>query len=295
MSKNPIAIFGEALFDRFPDGRQILGGAPFNVAWHLQAFKQSPCFISRVGRDASGVNIKQAMLDWGMSVEQVAEDSDYPTGAVQIALHNGEPSYEILADQAYDFIDAGQLANLQDYSVVYHGTLALRGSSALALRNLTERHRGKVFVDVNLREPWWSKDTTDQWLAGADWVKLNHEELARLAPAQDTLQAAMHLFLERYRLETLVVTCGEQGALALTESGEFIEVKPESNLVVTDTVGAGDAFASVLLLGMHLNWPLQLTMARAQTFASAMVMQQGATVRDAGFYRPFIDAWRLDE
>ncbi|MGZ5051252.1 MAG: carbohydrate kinase family protein [Methylobacter sp.] len=294
MSNNPIAIFGEALFDRFPDGQQILGGAPFNVAWHLQAFKQNPCFISRVGRDASGANIKQAMQEWGMRVEQVAEDPDYPTGAVQISLHNGEPSYEILADQAYDFIDPKQLDNVENYDVVYHGTLALRGNSALALQHLTERHRGKVFVDVNLREPWWSKGTVNQWLAGADWVKLNHEELAQLAPAQDTLQAAMQVFLDRYRLETLVVTCGEQGALALTQSGEFIEVKPESNLVVTDTVGAGDAFASVLLLGMRLNWPLQQTMARAQAFASAMVEQQGATVQDAGFYRPFIDAWHLD-
>ncbi len=40
-------IFGEVLFDCFPDGASILGGAPFNVAWHLHAFGQSPLFISR--------------------------------------------------------------------------------------------------------------------------------------------------------------------------------------------------------------------------------------------------------
>ena len=47
-------IFGEVLFDRFPDGSIVLGGAPFNIAWHLQAFKQSPLFISRVGDDPLG-------------------------------------------------------------------------------------------------------------------------------------------------------------------------------------------------------------------------------------------------
>ena len=31
-------IFGEVLFDTFPDGTAVLGGAPFNVAWHLQGF-----------------------------------------------------------------------------------------------------------------------------------------------------------------------------------------------------------------------------------------------------------------
>jgi len=29
-------LFGEVLFDHFPDGSEVLGGAPFNVAWHLQ-------------------------------------------------------------------------------------------------------------------------------------------------------------------------------------------------------------------------------------------------------------------
>ena len=43
-------IFGEVLFDRFPDGSVVLGGAPFNVAWHLQAFGRAPLFISTGGR-----------------------------------------------------------------------------------------------------------------------------------------------------------------------------------------------------------------------------------------------------
>lgn len=51
-SNQSLCIFGEVLFDHFPDGNQVLGGAPFNVAWHLQAFGQSPCMVSRVGNDA---------------------------------------------------------------------------------------------------------------------------------------------------------------------------------------------------------------------------------------------------
>lgn len=39
-------IFGEALFDVLPDGKEILGGATLNVAWHLQAFRRSPLFHS---------------------------------------------------------------------------------------------------------------------------------------------------------------------------------------------------------------------------------------------------------
>lgn len=295
MINNQIAVFGEALFDQFPDGQQILGGAPFNVAWHLQAFNQHPCFISRVGNDALGDKIRQAMLDWGMAVENLQTDPDYPTGTVQVTINNGDPGYDILADQAYDFIAAQQPDVDRRYSAIYHGTLALRNrTSEQTLRNLTARHQGKVFIDVNLRAPWWHKETVYQWLDKAQWVKLNDDELMHLAPQQNTVQDTMRLFLARHGLEVLVVTCGSQGALAVSQAEEYIEVVPVDDLAIVDTVGAGDAFAAVLLLGMQHGWPLQLTMERAQSFASALVTKRGATVQDLSFYRPFIDAWNLD-
>ena len=60
-SERPI-IFGEVLYDCFPDGQAVLGGAPFNVAWHLQGFGLNPLFISRVGDDPLGHLINQMVL-----------------------------------------------------------------------------------------------------------------------------------------------------------------------------------------------------------------------------------------
>jgi fructokinase len=289
-----IAIFGEVLIDQFPDGHQVLGGAPFNAAWHLQAFGQAPCFISRVGRDAMGWSIRQAMTDWGMTVENLQVDPDYPTGTVKVTINKDEPSYEILANQAYDFIAAQQLNPANQYSVIYHGTLALRNCvSEQAFNALKARHTGKVFVDVNLRAPWWHKEPVDQWVSNADWVKLNHDELRLLAPPQNTLQDTMQLFLAQHHLDVLIVTCGSSGAVAVDKTGEFFEVAPEGNLSIADTVGAGDAFSAVLLLGIQQGWSLPVTMDRAQAFASALVTQRGATVQDLSFYQVFIDAWNL--
>lgn len=290
-----IALFGEVLMDKFPDGHQVLGGAPFNVAWHLQAFGQAPCFISRVGDDAMGESIRRAMTDWGMAVDNVQIDPDYPTGTVKVTFNNGEPSYEILADQAYDFIAVPPGVSENPYGVIYHGTLAVRGPvSEQALNALKAGHGGKVFLDVNLRAPWWRREQVEQWLGKANWVKLNHEELILLTPPQNTLREAMRGFVAHYDVDALVVTCGGSGAMALDKAGGFFEVTPAVGLSVVDTVGAGDAFSSVLLLGMRLNWPLPLTLARAQAFASAMVGQRGATVHDSDFYRPFIRDWNLD-
>ncbi|HJT50968.1 MAG TPA: carbohydrate kinase, partial [Nitrosospira sp.] len=39
--RHPVLLFGEILIDRFPD-RDVLGGAPLNVARHLRAFGCAP-------------------------------------------------------------------------------------------------------------------------------------------------------------------------------------------------------------------------------------------------------------
>ena len=54
-------IFGEVLDDNFQDGCIIPGWALFNVARHLRAFCQSPSFISMVGNNPLGREIRDAM------------------------------------------------------------------------------------------------------------------------------------------------------------------------------------------------------------------------------------------
>jgi len=172
-----VAIFGEVLFDRFDYGVEILGGAPFNVAWHLQAFQQAPLFISRIGQDQAGAKIQAAMQTWGISQAALQIDAEFPTGAVEISLNNGEPEYQILANQAYDFIDDQSLPSI-DCALLYHGSLAARQPvSGKALQNLINRHQGKVFIDINLRQPWWNQTAVAELLTQANWVKLNHQEL----------------------------------------------------------------------------------------------------------------------
>ncbi|MCK9607316.1 MAG: carbohydrate kinase [Methylomonas sp.] len=294
MNKPLMQIFGEVLFDHFPDGSVVLGGAPFNVAWHLQAFKQNPCFISRIGEDDTGAAVQAGMENWRMDLSGLQHDTKHPTGAVQVKIEQGEPSYLIVPEQAYDFIDTEQLPTNTAADLLYHGSLALRNSvSRQALAHLKQQHRGKVFMDVNLREPWWDKAEVLAWVDEADWVKLNHLELQALQAGSVDFEAAMQEFLIKHRLQGLIVTRGEKGAVAINTAGERAMAVPVRALQVIDTVGAGDAFAAVLMLGIHLDWPLQLTLERAQSFASGIVGRRGATVQDAGFYRSFIEAWGL--
>jgi len=293
MHQEGLCIFGEVLFDIFPDGNRVLGGAPFNLAWHLQAFGQPARFISRLGDDAAGREICEAMRDWGLDTQALQTDSDHPTGRVEVRVTDGEPQYRIVPDCAYDFIASEALGDFP-CRLLYHGSLALRNpASAQALSRLKEKGVGTLFMDVNLRRPWWRRETVLALIDDADWVKMNAAELRLLhdGGGDDVLQAA-EAFRLRHRLKGVVVTRGQDGALAVSEGLEAIQVRPaKTEQQVVDTVGAGDAFASVLVLGLMRAWPLALTMTRAQAFASMLVSRQGAVVRDHAFYRPLVDAW----
>ncbi|MDD2659182.1 MAG: carbohydrate kinase [Methylococcales bacterium] len=293
MSNNEtLHIFGEVLFDHFSGGIRVLGGAPFNVAWHLEAFGQSPRFISRVGDDPAGQEIVALMDTWGMSRNALQTDCEHPTGRVRVLIQDGEPHYEIVADCAYDFIDGKLLETKSTQGALYHGSLAIRNPVAhAALQTVKALHQGKIFVDVNLRPPWWARETLLPLLQDADWVKLNEAELAALCPESPGLEAAMLEFYELFDLETLVVTRGEKGAVACDRRQHFMSVKPLENLAVVDTVGAGDAFAALLLMGLNQGWSLEDTLERAQEFACALVGKRGATVSDREFYRAFIEKW----
>lgn len=285
--KQKLCIFGEVLFDHFPDGTSVLGGAPFNVAWHLQAFGCAPHFISRVGNDTEGEKVRKAMQDWGMDSNGLQTDASLPTGKVDVALINNEPSYDIVNPVAYDAIEPAD--NASGCRWLYHGSLALREpASRRALKKLTSEHPGTVFLDVNLRPPWWQQDEVLALIGHADWVKLNSDELEQLAPGMSAGD-----FLDQQGLRGLLVTHGAKGAEVLTAAGETITVQPERSNTVVDTVGAGDAFASVMILGLVKGWHLADTLQRAQTFASNIVGNRGATVDDPDFYAPLLKAWNL--
>jgi len=107
--KSMVHVFGDVLFDCFPDGSRVVGGAPFNVAWNLQAFGLAPQFISRISDDLDGKEITTLMANWQISQAALQIDPINPTGLVRVEIYHGEPHYDIVADSAYDFIDANLL------------------------------------------------------------------------------------------------------------------------------------------------------------------------------------------
>ena len=193
MSHSGLVIFGEVLFDCFPDGTRVLGGAPFNVAWHCQAFGLHPLFISRVGNDPLGQEIRSAMHNWGLDASGLQLDSAHATGIVDVSFNEGEPAYDIVENSAWDFIDHQATPEIETHSVLYHGSLALRHSvAANSLVDLKQQISKSIFIDVNLRPPWWDRSLIQNIIHSGQWLKLNLEELALIVPQQADVESRVN-------------------------------------------------------------------------------------------------------
>ncbi|WP_338063178.1 carbohydrate kinase family protein [endosymbiont of Riftia pachyptila] len=110
--------------------------------------------------------------------------------------------------------------------------------------------------------------------------------------AKNLQNKAEHL-LQCHQLELIIVTRGSQGAFALNSQQHHAEIVPTSDTRVVDTVGAGDAFASICILGLLRDWDLASMLSRAQVFASLIVGMRGATVRDTALYQRLKQQWGL--
>jgi fructokinase len=289
-------VFGEVLLDCFEDGTTVLGGAPYNVAWHLKGLGLDPLLLTRVGDDPRGDGIRAAMLAAGLDTAGVQVDPHLPTGTVDVAIRGGQPRYEIAPGQAFDAIDAGQaLAAVNDGAgaLLYHGTLALRSpANRDTLTALRRRTRLPVFLDVNLRDPWWSPAVVESALAGACWIKLNEDELRRLGGSASTPESAARRLAERWRPASLIVTRGGDGAFWIDDGGLGASVPAAPVHRISDTVGAGDAFAAACIAGLASGQNLEALLARAARLAAAVCSYRGAIPADAEFPARFLAAER---
>ena len=301
-------VFGEALVDDFLT-EQIVGGAPFNVARHLAAFMSPQLMITRIGDDRNGATVRGeferfAMSEAGLQVDQMEE-----TGRVVVERGPKGHKFAILPRQAYDFINPEKaLAALDQVepSAIYFGTLAQRGGrSRDTLHALLEASPATRYLDLNLREGQYDERVVFHSMHAADIAKVNEEELQSLfrwyfdihldSPplAADEVRAACGALVQMFSLEGLIVTLGHRGSVYFGAGGDVIVTRdtPAPPYVI-DTVGAGDAFSAMFLLGRKRGWELEQTLVRANEYAAAICAIPGAVPRDIGFYDKWVARWR---
>jgi len=262
-SPTPATCFGEILWDVLPDGPQP-GGAPLNVAYHLNKLGMGSSLITRIGKDENGQKLFELMENWGINTGLLQVDEQYETSQVLAKMNNGnEVSYEIVFPVAWDFIDQSQqlLQHIKPSTYFIFGSLASRNeTSRSTLYNLLENDAIKVF-DINLRPPFINQAQLGHLLSKADIVKFNEAELGvvqiMFGGSLKGESDKVRFIQDRFNIPEVIVTKGEFGAsyykLDKTYNVWGNEVK------VKDTIGSGDSFlAAFISAHSRQDQPLQI-------------------------------------
>jgi fructokinase len=288
---NPIVGIGELLWDIYPDGRSVAGGAPFNFAFHCRQLGHPAMIVSRVGDDELGRELRERVREMGLSDEYIQVDRKHPTGTVRVEPDvDGVPDYTITRNVAWDDIafEEGLGSLARACPAVCFGSLAQRedGSRSTIQRFLHMALSALRIFDMNLRSLTDAQRIVDLSLCHADWIKLNREELEtvrifRKMRSSDPVLAAESLYqslLHEHKL--VIVTRGEQGALLFGGSNRAVPIhEPAAPANVIDTVGAGDAFTAAMVC-LHLEGrPLRECARFANHYAARVCEHVGATPR----------------
>src|SRR5690606_29035724 len=154
----------------------------------------NPFFISAVGDDNSGQHILRRMQEWNMSAAGVEVSHQHPTGLVRVTTPESSPEYEILNNRAFDFLHLPPTAFPQhQLGLLYHGSLVFRSQQTRAMiLDLRRQSQLPVFLDINMRPPWFDLSWLPELLPQVTWLKLNLDELAAVTNSQPNNLESVH-------------------------------------------------------------------------------------------------------
>lgn len=244
--------FGEIIWDVYPN-KKHLGGAPLNFAAHFAKQGGEAYMLSALGDDELGNEALNKLSLWKVNAEYVSVLSGKDTGKCLVTLNEcGVPSYDIVCDSAYDYINCSSVSD--EFDALYFGTLALRNEyNRREISELIKSHSFKeIFVDVNLRKPFISRESLMLCMGNATVLKISDEELSDVSKI---------LFNNEYgyknigteisktfqNIKFIIITLGEKGSYAYDVHNKTSFSCAAERVTVASTVGAGDSFSAVFL------------------------------------------------
>ncbi len=275
-----LLAFGEILWDVFPN-KSCIGGAPLNFAAHAAKQGSEAYIMSALGVDALGKDAFAFLKDKNINAKYVIT-SRYETGKCLVSLdEKGIPHYNLLSDVAWDDIE-GEIK--EDFDIFYFGTLALRSEKNLnTVKDILKENSFKeIFVDLNIRPPFYSSKTVAFAAENATILKISDEELNVFLkevglPFEEAPEKAAEIILEKYdNLKLIIITLGEKGAFCFNVTENKTYKTEAVKTEVASTVGAGDSFSASFICEYMKDSDIDTCLAFASKVAAFVVSKTEA-------------------
>jgi fructokinase len=254
-------VLGEALVDLLETTiddelvyRQVIGGAPLNVAVGVARLGGQAEFAGSVGADVIGDRIARFLVDAGVGTKGVRR-VPAPSALAVVTFDGAEPEFNFYGDPpSYALLTPADLGAglVSDAAVVYTGSICLLREPFRSTARAAWSQRGPIRVfDPNVRPKLLPdvaavgalRDIVEDFMATADLVKLSSADAAVLYDGATPEVAAQHL--RDVGARAVVVTCGSRGALISTAGGTVM--LPAPAVAAVDATGAGDSVMGALI------------------------------------------------
>lgn len=292
MKRFDVTALGELLIDftesgKSPQGNPLVeanpGGAPCNVLAMLNKLGKKTAFIGKVGNDAFGRQLSEAVGKSGTDISGLVTDNDvHTTLAFVHTLSGGEREFSFYRNPGADMMlrkDEVKEDIIKSARIFHFGTLSLTHDSVReATRyavDIAKKNNLLVSFDPNLREPLWNslddaKVQIEYGLSKCDILKISDNELEFITGTCD-YQKGAKLLQDTYKIPIIFVTMGKEGSLACFKDAivfkeTFSDIKP------IEKTGAGDTFTACALnyiLENGLENLLENNLRELLTFANA--------------------------
>jgi len=271
----------ERLYSHMGPARQVSGGCAGNTAAGVSAFGGRAGFVGQVAPDQLGQFYRHDLTAVGVEFTTAALDVGVPTARSMILVTpDGHRTMNTFLGAAQHLPSSAlDEQQIRDAAAIYlEGYLWDPETPRYAMIRAIEvaREAGRK-VAFTLSDTFCidrHRDGFNELIDGGkiDVLFANQAEIEMLAGVAhlDTAVEAI-----RGKVETLVVTRGEHGALA-TRGGERAEVKAEPVSEVVDTTGAGDLFAAGFLFGYTRGRSLKQSLKLGAVAAAEVIQHYGA-------------------
>ena len=271
----------ERLYSHMGPAREVSGGCAGNTAAGVAAYGGRTGFVGGVASDQLGNFYRHDLTAAGVEFTTPALDVGVPTARSMILVTpDGHRTMNTFLGAA-QHLPASALdeQQIRDAAAIYlEGYLwdpeTPRYAMVRAIEVAREAGRKVAFTLSDTFCIERHRDGFNQLIDGGkiDILFANQAEIEMLAGVPHLGSAVEAV---RSKVETLVVTRGEHGALA-ARGTELAEVAAEPVREVVDTTGAGDLFASGFLFGYTHGRSLEQSLRLGAIAAAEVIQHYGA-------------------
>ncbi len=259
-----VTVIGEALIDLIPGERPrsyqaVPGGSPYNVAVGLARLGHRTTLMARLSDTAFGRLLRSHAQAEGIDLDAAPHAAEPTTLAVVSLDASAQASYDFYLKGTADWQWTAQETGLapESTAVLHFGSIASwtpPGDARILDLARSMRGRGDVLVsyDPNVRpgllaDHGRGRRVVERAVRLAHLAKASADDIAWLYPDR-TLDEVAQRWLGLGA--TIVVITRSAGGADAYASGGLALHRPARDIVVADTVGAGDSFTAGLIASL---------------------------------------------